>query len=282
MAIDPDGSLLDARGRLRHFGRPAFEKLAADLDRCFVCGTARTVVDFNDEHVIPDWILRRFNLHSRRITLPNGQQQLYGRYTLRCCASCNALLGTRFETPVSQLFEDEVGATVQNLKAADLTILYSWLCLVFIKLHLKDREFRADPDRRNLSVQIGDIYDWDGLHHVHSVARTPHSGARIDPSVPGTTYFFEMADEPESFDFASLSDYSTLTVRIGNLGVAAVLNDCGYVGPLLGEFLSRISGPISSIQLREIAARLAYGNTLLISRPSFWSELEPGGNLMIR
>jgi hypothetical protein len=104
------------------------------------------------------------------------------------------------------LFDDEIGATVANLKASDPTLLYSWLCLVFIKLHLKDREFRVDPDRRNPSPQIGDIYDWDGLHHIHSVSRTPHSGASIDGSVPGTTCFFEMAYEPESFDFGSLSD----------------------------------------------------------------------------
>lgn len=282
MAIDSDGSLIDACGRLRHFGRPAFEKLAADLDRCFVCGADRTIVDFNDEHIIPDWVLRRLDLHSRRITLPNGQRQLYGRYTLRCCAPCNGLLGARLETPVSQLFDDEIGPTVANLKASDPTLLYAWLCLVFIKLHLKDREFRADPDRRNPSPQIGDIYDWDGLHHIHSVARTPHSGASVDGSVPGTTCFFEMADEPESFDFGSLSDYSTLMLRIGNLGIAAVLNDFGYVGTLVQEYLSHISGPISSIQLREIGARLAYGNTLLVSRPNFWSELEPGGTLTIR
>lgn len=282
MAIDSDGSLRDARGRLRHFGRPAFEKLAADLEQCFICGTARTETSFNDEHVIPDWVLRRFDLHSRRITLPNGQQQIYGRYTLRCCEACNSLLGARLETPVSQMFEDEIGATVVNLRAADPTLLYSWLCLVFIKLHLKDREVRADPDRRNPSPQIGEIYDWDGLHHIHSIARTPHSKATIDSPVPGTACFFEMADQPERFDFASLSDYSTIMLRVGNLGIAAVLNDCGYVGTLVQEYFSHISGPISSIQLREIAARLAYGNTLLESRPNFWSELEPNGNLTIR
>lgn len=282
MTIDPDGSLVDARGRVRHFGRPAFEKLAGDLDRCFVCGVDRAVVDFNDEHVVPDWLLRRFDLHSRRIILPNGQQQLYGRYTLRCCTPCNTLLGARLETPVSQLFTDDTFSTVKNLRAADPTLIYGWLCLVFIKLHLKDREFRADPDRRNPSPQIGDIYDWDGLHHIHSVARIPHSEARVDSAVPGTTYFFEMAEEPESFDFGSLSDYSTLTLRIGDLGIAAVLNDCGNVGTIVHEYLSHISGPISSIQLREIAARLAYGNTLLVSRPNFWSELERGETLTIR
>lgn len=282
MTINSDGSLLNASGKLRHFGRPAFQRLAADLDLCFVCGIGRAEVMFNNEHVIPDWILRRFALYSRKITLPNGKQQIYGRYTLRCCTSCNELLGAQLETPISQLFEAEIGATVQNLRSADPTLLYSWLCLIFIKLHLKDREFRADLDQRNPSPQIGDIYDWDGLHHIHTVARRQQSGANIDSTVLGTTYFFEMTDESESFDFVSLSDYSTLMLRIGNLGIAAVLNDCGYVGPLVRDYFSHISGPISSIQLREIAARLAYGNTLLVSRPRFWSELDPADNLTIK
>lgn len=282
MAIDSDGSLWDVSGKLRHFGRPAFEKLAADLDRCFVCGSGRRQSAFNDEHVIPDWILRRFGLHSQKIILPNGQQQLYGRYTLRCCKSCNSLLGAVLEARVSDIFDSESSTTIENLYAADLTLLYSWLCLVFIKLHLKDREIRADPDRRNSSAQIGEIYDWDGLHHIHSVARVPYSNASVETSVPGTMCFFEMADEPEKFDFGSLSAYSTVMLRIGNVGVAAVLNDCGYVGSLVQDYFSHISGPISSIQLREVAARLAYGNKLLKSRPKFWSELEFGGKLTIR
>jgi hypothetical protein len=114
------------------------------------------------------------------------------------------------------------------------------------------------------------------------VARIPYSGASIEPSVPGTTYFIEMADSSECFDFGSLTYYSTLFLRIGNLGIVTVLNDSGSVGRLLWEYLSHISGPISSIQLREIAAHFAYGNSLLVDRPTFWSELGPDGRLTIR
>lgn len=282
MTIDSDGSLWDSQGTFRHFGRVAFEKLTSDFERCFVCGSSQRHSPFNDEHVIPDWILSRFGLHSARITLPNGQQRLYGGYKLRCCESCNSLLGSNLETPISNIFESDTSTTVANLQASDLTLLYSWLCLLFIKLHLKDREFRADPDRRNPSAQIGDMYDWDSLHHIHSVSRVQHSKATIDPTVRGTMYFFEMADEQETFDFGCLSDYSTVMLRIGSVGLAAVLNDCGYVSPLLQEYFSHITGPISSIQLREVAARLAYGNRLLKSRPKFWSELKPEGSLTIR
>ena len=134
MPIDRDGSLIDSEGRLRQFGRPAFQKLASDLARCFVCGVDKGFVEFNDEHVIRDWILRRFGLHSGRVQLPNGAGQLYGRYTLRCCAPCNTLLGTEVETPVSRLFTKDLVSTFTNLNNSDLSHLYCWLCLIFIKI----------------------------------------------------------------------------------------------------------------------------------------------------
>ena len=61
-----------------------------------------------------------------------------------------------------------------------------------------------------------------------------------------------------------------------------MLNDCGFVGPMVSEYLSHISGPLSAIQLREVAARLAYGNKLLANRPAFWSELERDEILTMR
>jgi len=281
MEIDAEGSLTNARGEVRHFGRQAFVSLARDTNRCFVCGASNSYRTFNYEHVIPDWLLRRFSLHSRRITLPNGYQTMYGGYTLRCCASCNRVLGERVEDPISRVFEGDTHSTIRNLKRAP-TLLYQWLCLLFIKIHLKDREIRVDPDARNELGQIGEIYDWDGLHHIHSVARAAHSGATIDHVVLGTTFLTEMRPDGEPFDFGSLSEYSTILVRIGPLGIASVLNDCGHVGPMVSGYLAGISGSLSSIQLREVAARLAYGNKLLRNRPQFWTEADGDSRLSIR
>jgi hypothetical protein len=282
MAIDSMGSLLTSDGRVRHFGRKAFVALASDTTRCFVCGALAGTREFNDEHVIPDWLLGRFNLHSRRITFPNGKALIYGRYTLRCCEPCNSLLGKKVETPMSQVFAGDYDEVCSKLKHSDPALLYQWLCLLFIKAHLKDRDVRADPDLRNESPQLGDYHDWDGLHHIHSVARASQSGAKIDASVPGTTFVFPMQPDNEPFDFGDLSEYSTVCIRIGSVGVASVLNDCGRVAHMVAEYLSGISGPLSGIQLREIGARLAYGNELLSNRPTFWSELAHEQALTIR
>jgi hypothetical protein len=282
MEHDSEGSLLSLDGTIRHFSRQAFVKLAPDVNRCFICGALNTVQIFNNEHVIPNWLLRRFDLHSKRITLTNKNQNQYGRYLLRCCESCNTLLGTTVETPISRIFKDEFDEVYANLRNSDTSLFYQWLCLLFIKCHIKDRDFRADVDCRNESPKLSDFYDWDGLHHIHAVARASHSDAIIDPSVVGTTLIFHMKAEGEQFDFGTISDYSTIFVRIGPVGIVSVLNDCGYVWRLVLKYLSRISGPLSAIQLREVAARLAYGNELLVSRPIFWSELDQEQSLTIR
>lgn len=281
MAIDSEGSLVDAHGQIRHFSRTAFVRLASAYNRCFVCGNPEVGSEFTDEHVIPSWLLRRLNLHSRHITLPNAHGLMYGRYTLKCCERCNRLLGARVETPVSQLFGSDPASTAARILGSP-TLTYQWLCLLFIKLHLKDREIRIDPDQRSQGRHIGELYNWDGLHHIHSVARSAQSEADIEETVLGTTLVVPAREDLEPFDFGSLSGFSTIYVRIGPVGLVSVLNDCGLVGPLVRDYLSRISGPLSAIQLREVAARLAYGNRLLLRRPAFWSELDAETRLSIK
>jgi hypothetical protein len=94
-----------------------------------------------------------------------------------------------------------------------------------------------------------------------------------------------MKTEREQFDYGDLYWYSTIFIRIGSVGIVSVLDDAGCVWPKVSEYLSRISGPLgplSSIQLREIAARLAYVNSRLNRRPDFFSELAYEQDLTIR
>lgn len=271
MAIDQEGSLFDRNGVLRHFSPEALKNLSVDPNRCFICGTHRNDRDFNDEHVISEWLLRRYRLHSAQLTYPNGRQGVYGQYKLRCCVKCNSLLGANIECKIERWLQqftiNESVTQVYSLK------IYQWLCLLFIKTHLKDRDIRIFPDRRIDAPYIASMYDWVGLHHIHSVARSMQSGCHIASNVVGTILVFKMQGDLDEFDFGTLSDYSTIYIRMGEIGIVAVLNDSGAVSDLMAEFLSGISGPLSSLQFREIAARMAYGNTLLCVRPKYFSRL---------
>src|SRR5271155_1471376 len=92
-----DGSVTAADGRVIFF---SFQRFITDIvrgNRCFICGASPNAVPFSDEHILPDWILRKFNLHNRVITLPNGEAVRYGQFKIPCCAACNAKMGTELE-----------------------------------------------------------------------------------------------------------------------------------------------------------------------------------------
>lgn len=282
LPIDSKGSLVDLTGTVRHLSEEAFVAIARDSSRCFVCGVHESTAEFNGEHVVPDWVLRRFALHGKRVTLPNLTEIAYGRYRLRCCKPCNSLLGREVEEPAARLFAGDFLSFASGLATECNCLLYQWLCLLFVKTHLKDRDLRAARDGRTCSQPLSAVYEWSRLHHIHAVARAAASKISIDPSVQGTIFVFEMASSPEQFDYVDTYDHSTVLVRIGPVGVVAILDDCGDAGCLLTQHLSGIEGPLASIQLREIAALAAYGNELLLTRPRFRTELHAGRTLFMK
>ena len=50
---------------------------------------------FNNEHILPEWLLRRYDIFPRTIKLPNEVLVRYDRYTIPCCVECNDLMGVR-------------------------------------------------------------------------------------------------------------------------------------------------------------------------------------------
>jgi hypothetical protein len=100
-----DDSVLDDAGKVIYFSLERFVRDIALGDCCFVCCASPADVPFNNEHVIPEWILRRFALFDRFLTLPNGASTRYDRYTVPCCVACNDLMGRAIEQPTSALTE---------------------------------------------------------------------------------------------------------------------------------------------------------------------------------
>lgn len=250
---------------------------------CFVCGAHPSAVEFNDEHIIPRWVLRRFGLFEKEITLPTGELRKYGGYRLPCCRQCNTLLGERVETPVSRLLAGDFGQVIGRLaEGRDRELLFTWICLLFLKTHLKDSQVRVHKDQRLGSEVIGDFYEWPTLHHIHAVARAPYTGANLMPGVVGSMQVFEVSDPgPDQYDYLAFSNDHTVVVQVGRIGIVAVLTDAGGAEIAWSEKLSVIEGPISSLQLREVGAMLAVANANLKSRPEFGTMYADGRWLFI-
>lgn len=274
--VSTDGSVFDRDDRIIFFSVERFISDIANGDCCFICGARRDAVPFNDEHVIPDWILRRFGLHARRIEIPNHTLFRYGGMTVPCCVACNTEMGDRFEKPMSALFAGGHEAVAQELKARGPWPLFIWMALMFLKTHLKDKYLDYHRDHRKGDMKIGELHSWDELHHLHCVVRSFYSGARLDQEVLGSLLVLPAKVRPhfEGFDFIDLSMAQTMLLCMGDVAVIAVFNDSqGAMSVALEDFQRMIGGFLSPLQLRELAATLAYINLQVEPRARFFSEI---------
>ena len=269
-----DGSIIDDDGKVIFFSTRRFVDDICLGDCCFICGARPGTKPFNDEHVIPDWMLRRYDLHTCAMTLSNGQQFRYDRLKIPCCAECNSLMGREIETPMSELVR--AGHTAFNDYAANggLLNIIVWLGLIFLKTHLKDRSFRWHRDARLGNERISDFHTWEELHHLHCLVRCFYNGAHVDQAATGSflTLPTRTGLSAERFDFVDLSEGQTLMLRLDGFAVFAVFNDSGGAMNWFHEKAKLISGPVSELQAREIAAELAYLNLHLDPRPIFHTE----------
>lgn len=268
----PSETIKDPEGRVLLFSCEQFVEDICQGSCCFICGAQAASKEFNNEHVLPRWILERYNLFNKTMILPNGQKHRYGTYTIPCCKDCNSLLGESIETPMSEMLRGSYSEVVQKIEL-NQELLFIWLCLLFVKIHLKDKFLRANLDYREeqYSIAEGCGYFWPEVHHIHAVARSVYSGAGLTTGVIGSIIVLPIQDPTttDQFDWMDITNDQTVIVRIGNVGIVAVLNDAGECTIGVRDFLLRIQGSIGTTQLRELGARMATANADLVNRPSF-------------
>ena len=275
--ITPDGSILNSDGKIIFFSVDRFISDIANGDCCFICGQQPYAVPFNDEHVIPDWLLRRFGLHWRLLEIPNRSGLRYGQLTVPCCVTCNEEMGERFEHPMSALFAGGFDAISQELKDHGPWTLFCWMALIFLKTHLKHKYLNYHLDRRKGDMKIAELHSWEELHHLHCVVRSFHSGVEMDKEVLGSLVVLpaKVRSHFEKFDFIDLTGAQTMLLCIEDVAIIAVFNDSQSALTVAEEdFRRKIGGPLSPIQLREIAATLASINLQVGPRPRFYSEID--------
>lgn len=173
----PDGSIVAADGKVIYFSTDRFIADIAEGDCCFVCGAAPGSKPFNYEHVLPEWLLRRYNLFNRVLGLPNGTSFRYDRYKIPCCEQCNSVMGARIEAPMRSLIDGGHSSFSNYLKSEGPLLPFTWMALVFMKTHLRDKSLSMHLDRRLGDDVLATNYDWSDLHHVYTISRSFFTGA---------------------------------------------------------------------------------------------------------
>lgn len=274
--VTDDGSVVDEAGKVIYFSTKRFVNDICLGDCCFVCGAQPSTRPFSEEHILPEWLLRHYDLFSKMITLPNGVKVRYDRYTVPCCAVCNSLMGRVVEKPISDVVRGGNVAINAFVEKGHLLKIFVWMGLIYLKTHLKDRMHRVHLDEREGAGNIADEYDWEHLHHIHSVVRCFYTDCFITEDVFGS--FLSIPVNPQitsdRFDFGDLYLAQTMLLRLDDLALLVVFNDSGGAMSYFYQRLEKINGLISIPQLREMFAELAFLNLHLKERPMFRTECD--------
>jgi hypothetical protein len=146
--VTTDGSIVDQQGKVLFFSTQRFIDDICLGSCCFICGAKPGEKPFNNDHILPEWLLRRYNLFARTITLPNGNMVRYDRYTVPCCVDCNSLMGREIEQPISDAVHAGSEPLAEFIRDGGGLNMFIWMGLIFLKTHLKDRTFRVHLDQR--------------------------------------------------------------------------------------------------------------------------------------
>lgn len=274
--VENDGSVVDQAGKVIFFSTNRFVRDICLGECCFICGAQRGTREFNDEHILPEWLLRRYDLFSRKITLPNEGTVRYDRYTIPCCVDCNSLMGRVVEKPVSDVVQRGGDAINALVTSGDLLKIFVWMGLIFLKTHLKDRAHRVHMDTRKGDHKIADEYDWANLHHIHSVVRCFYTNCFVEREAIGSFLSIPVKAQlpTERFDYSDLYLAQSMLLRLDDTALLVVFNDSGGAMNYFSQKLKRIAGPVSEIQLREILAELAFLNLHIKERPVFRTDCD--------
>jgi hypothetical protein len=274
-----DGSIVDDSGKVIYFSTQRFIDDICIGNCCFICGAAPDTRPFNDEHVFPKWLLKRYDLFARTIGLPNGRLVRYDRHTVPCCEECNTLMGRKIEQPMSAALDGGPDSVQNFLVSGGGLKLFVWMGLIYLKLHLKNKTNRKVLDPRVDAGMIADDYDWYLLHHIHTVVRCFYIDTTIEKEVFGSLMVLPVRTEgsPDEFDFGDLHTAQTMMLRLGRTAIFVVFDDStGALSYFQNNMLDKITGPISELQAREIMVEFAMLNLHLKERPIYQSLCDTG------
>jgi hypothetical protein len=167
-------------------------------------------------------------------------------------------MGTLLERPIANVTAEGYDSVIKALLEPNPFLLYAWLNLIFLKVHLNDRSLRVNADERAGTGTIAELYYWTGLHHIHCVARSPYTGVQLSSKALGSMFVIPARTGTTFGDF-DYSDYypgMAMLLRLGETAFICVLNDAGGAASILAEDIKKINGPLSAQQCRELLAHI--------------------------
>lgn len=275
MKPEQDPIIVNNEGKILFFPIDIFKEHICSGNNCIICGRELNATNTNEEHILPNWILRKFKLHNQLITLSNGTKYRYAQYTIPCCVDCNSFYGETIEKPIQQILSSGYKAIVDYVQEEGPYIFLVWISYIFFKTHYKDLSLRMTLDRsKNDDSMIGDQYEWESMHHIYSVARSIYVNAQLDNSALSSLYILPVNSmDQDIYDYCDLYPSKSIFIQHNDVVIIGILNDGCACSTVFYDEIKSIDYPLIGFQTIEFFARLSYINLLLENRTSFTTQI---------
>ena len=217
---------------------------------CFLCGRRLGTRNRSDEHVFAKWLQHHFDLWEDTLVLLNGTTIPYRQLTIPCCAPCNNDHLSRLERRVQAAIESGFDA-VSGLDRVDLML---WLSKILYGVLYKEGLLRRHRRTRLKSpIVTRRMLEHFAMHHYFLQA------ARVEMAfhggLPASIYLFRVQCPPDrrlQFDFRDFAAALAVSVRLGEVGILAALQDggaqLGYAN-MMAEYQAVKLHPLQFIEL---------------------------------
>jgi hypothetical protein len=238
-----------------------------DEGTCFLCGGSLEKLIPSSEHVIPRWAQNRYDLWNQRLTLLNGSSIPYRYLTIPCCEECNKYRLQPIETIVSEAVLNGPEA-VRDLGSR---ILFLWVGKIFYGILYKELFLSSVlADGNSLPILTPDVIQ-EYKDHLFFLQEARGKIETVD-FCPGSILVFrtQTINYPRfQWDITDNIDTLFIGIRMGEVGIVAVLNDGGIL-LLLEDFFADVRDfPLHPLQFRELCAAVSYRSSIRQRTPKY-------------
>ena len=269
--IAPMGKRNDRRNRSSLYD--PFDAMTFTNDKCFLCG-CRLANQTTAEHVFPRWVQREYHLADKKITLLNRTSIPYRQLTVPCCRDCNGKYLSNVENTFKQHFQSGFPA----FKSLDELVIYQWIAKIFYGLLFKELSLKLDRSHpsRGFIMDSESLKRLKTLHMFLQSVRTPIEFAGFRPWSIFVVQTLTYGDERD-FDYYDEFLNLTFSIRMGEIGILACLQDNGAQQELFHDYYKRFEGlKLHPRQFDELYAKLLYKASLLNRVPKYMM-VQPSG-----
>ncbi len=236
---------------------------------CFLCGTELNEKNKSIEHVIPRWLQKRYNLWDQKLGLLNGTEIFYRHLTIPCCKTCN----NEYLKPLEDSIKGCLEKGITSFRELQKETLFYWLGKIYFGIMYKELFLHYNQKRPNegrivtseylKSFQTHFIF-LQGIRNLH----------RFKDFFPASIYIMETQsplDIMQQWDFIDMHNKMFIAIRMGNVGIMALLQDGETTKQLQDHLSEYFSVSLHPLQFRELACMIMYKSFLMNRIPKYIS-----------